>query len=103
MRHVWHDRRGVALSTFFAFVRPCGHCHCRSCTVIDPTEREELCLDGAIVVGANKRQEVCALHCSGSVVLKKQQVLKCVSKAIQRAADLNELIRSVIVDDREKR
>jgi len=29
--------------------------------------------------------------------------LKCVSKAIQRAADLNELIRSVIVDDREKR
>lgn len=71
--------------------------------MVDPTEREELCLEGTIVVGANKRQEVCALHCSGSVVVKKQHVLKCVAKAIQRAADLNELIRSVIADDREKR
>ena len=44
----------------------------RSCVIVDPTEREELCLEGTIVVGANKRQEICALHCGGNVVLKEE-------------------------------
>ena len=33
----------------------------------------------------------------------KFQILKCTTSAIQRAADLCELIRTVLVDDREKR
>lgn len=42
--------------------------------IVDPTDRERQVLDGCVVVGANKRKEICALHCTGSLVLDREQV-----------------------------
>jgi exosome complex RNA-binding protein Rrp42 (RNase PH superfamily) len=42
--------------------------------VVDLTEREENCTDGTILIAANKRQEICALHCNGTIAMQKQLV-----------------------------
>uniref|UniRef100_A0A0M3HX40 Exosome complex component RRP45 n=2 Tax=Ascaris TaxID=6251 RepID=A0A0M3HX40_ASCLU len=71
--------------------------------VIDPTEREAMCLKGAFVVAANKRHEVCALHQTGNLLLNEQLIVRCVDMAIQRAIDVTELISTVLTDDNNKR
>ncbi|KHN87499.1 Exosome complex component RRP45 [Toxocara canis] len=71
--------------------------------VIDPTEREEMCLQGTLVVAANKRHEICALHQTGNLLLNEQLIMRCVDSAIQRAVDVTELISVVLTDDNNKR
>ncbi|KAL4003861.1 prefoldin alpha subunit [Acanthocheilonema viteae] len=71
--------------------------------IIDPTDKEEQCLRGSLIVAANKRHEICALHQSGNFLLSEQLIVQCVDRAIQRAIDVSELINSVIADDNLKR
>lgn len=71
--------------------------------IIDPTDKEEQCLGGSLIVATNKRHEICALHQSGKLLLSEQLIVQCVDRAIQRAVDVSELIYSVITDDNLKR
>ncbi|CAG9537563.1 unnamed protein product [Cercopithifilaria johnstoni] len=71
--------------------------------IIDPTDKEEQCLRGSLIVATNKRHEICALHQSGNFFLSEQLIVQCVDRAIQRAVDVSELINSVIADDNLKR
>ncbi|EFO21387.1 hypothetical protein LOAG_07104 [Loa loa] len=71
--------------------------------IIDPTDKEEQCLRGSLIVATNKRHEICALHQSGNFLLSEQLIVQCVDRAIQRAVDVSELIYSVIADDNLKR
>uniref|UniRef100_A0A915Q1W1 Exosome complex component RRP45 n=1 Tax=Setaria digitata TaxID=48799 RepID=A0A915Q1W1_9BILA len=71
--------------------------------IIDPTDKEEQCIKGVLIVATNKRHEICALHQSGNFLLNEQLIVHCVDRAIQRAADVSELIHSVIADDNLKR
>ncbi|OZC06948.1 hypothetical protein X798_06045 [Onchocerca flexuosa] len=71
--------------------------------IIDPTDKEEQCLRGSLIVATNKRHEICALHQSGNFLLNEQLIVQCVDRAIQRAIDVTELIYSVIADDNLKR
>ncbi|EJW86796.1 hypothetical protein WUBG_02293 [Wuchereria bancrofti] len=71
--------------------------------IIDPTDKEEQCLGGSLIVATNKRHEICALHQSGKFLLSEQLIVQCVDRAIQRAIDVSELIYSVIADDNLKR
>ncbi|VDK71900.1 unnamed protein product [Onchocerca ochengi] len=71
--------------------------------IIDPTDKEEQCLRGSLIVATNKRHEICALHQSGNFLLNEQLIVQCVDRAIQRATDVTELIYSVIADDNLKR
>lgn len=49
--------------------------HIRTCLFVDPTELEEKMVEGKIIVGANSHREICALHCSGNILIKKPQVV----------------------------
>lgn len=42
--------------------------------IIDPTDKEEQCLKGSLIVATNKRHEICALHQSGNFLLSEQLV-----------------------------
>ncbi|VDM96385.1 unnamed protein product [Thelazia callipaeda] len=71
--------------------------------VTDPTDKEEQCLKGTLIVAANKRHEICALHQSGNFSLSEHLIVQCVNRAIQRALDISDLINSIIIDDKFKR
>ncbi|KAK0415852.1 hypothetical protein QR680_012156 [Steinernema hermaphroditum] len=75
----------------------------RGSVVVDCTEREELCLDGALTVAINKRREVCALHQSENIVVKKHLILRCIAEAMERASNITDLITTVLNDDKKKR
>jgi len=42
--------------------------------LVDPTQREHLVADGAVVVSMNKHREICMLETSGCVLLTAEQV-----------------------------
>ncbi|MCP9257168.1 Exosome complex component RRP45 [Dirofilaria immitis] len=58
--------------------------------IIDPTDKEEQCLRGSLIIATNKRHEICALHQSGNFFLNEQLIVQCVDRAIQRAIDVSE-------------
>lgn len=41
--------------------------------VIDPTEREELVANGAMVIAMNKHREICLLQMTGDMLLLQEQ------------------------------
>ncbi len=41
---------------------------------MDPTELEERCMDGKLVIGMNRHREVCTMQLSGNILLLKDQV-----------------------------
>jgi len=43
--------------------------------LVDPTQREQLVADGAMIVSMNKHREICMLETSGCVLLTLEQVL----------------------------
>lgn len=44
-------------------------CFFSQITLVDPTEKEQQCVSGHLVVACNKRKEVCALHQSSSFTI----------------------------------
>lgn len=42
--------------------------------MVDPTELEEKCMDGKLVVGMNRHREICTMQLSGNMLLLKDQV-----------------------------
>uniref|UniRef100_A0A1I7XRU0 RNase_PH_C domain-containing protein n=1 Tax=Heterorhabditis bacteriophora TaxID=37862 RepID=A0A1I7XRU0_HETBA len=86
----------------------CGTALCtmgstKETVLVDPTDKEQQCLSGCLVVACNKRREVCALHQSTNLILKTSTIETCVRRAMQRAVDLSELVSTVIHDDAHKR
>jgi len=67
--------------------------------IVDPLDMEEKVLEGKIVVGMNNHREICTLHCSGSMLINKAEVLRCTSTSIARVQDITALIRKVIAED----
>lgn len=43
--------------------------------MLDPTDREEMCLKGTLIVAVNKRHEICTLHQTGNLVLNQDLVI----------------------------
>ncbi len=52
-----------------------GEFYFRKYLLIDPTELEERCMDGKLVVGMNKHREISTMQLSGNILLLKDQVL----------------------------
>ena len=42
--------------------------------LVDPTELEERCMDGKLVIGMNRHREICTMQLSGNILLLKDQV-----------------------------
>lgn len=50
---------------------------CVSCStylLVDPCEKEELVMDGLLVIAMNKHREICSIQSSGGIMLLKDQV-----------------------------
>uniref|UniRef100_A0A914CSF0 Exoribonuclease phosphorolytic domain-containing protein n=1 Tax=Acrobeloides nanus TaxID=290746 RepID=A0A914CSF0_9BILA len=69
--------------------------------ILDPTDRETLCLEGSLVIGCNKRGEVCNLFQSGRLLINHEMVLKCIARALSRCEHVTDLIVAVV--ERQKR
>ncbi|GMT19493.1 hypothetical protein PFISCL1PPCAC_10790 [Pristionchus fissidentatus] len=72
-------------------------------TIVDPSDRESLYLDGALIVGCNRRREVCVLHQSNHLVLTTAQITACVKRAMERVGNLSDLISTVIADEARRK
>ena len=46
----------------------------RKYLLVDPTELEEKCMDGKLVIGMNRHREICTMKLSGNLLLLKDQV-----------------------------
>ncbi|CAF0706410.1 unnamed protein product [Brachionus calyciflorus] len=61
--------------------------------VVDPTELEEKCMDGKLVIGMNRHREICTMQLSGNMLLLKDQIKRCVDITANKVAKLTEFIQ----------
>lgn len=59
---------------------------------IDPSYEEERVMEGKLVVGMNKHRQLCCLQSAGSMLLMREQVLRCSNIAVQKVTQITEII-----------
>eukprot|EP00002_Diphylleia_rotans_P021745 TRINITY_DN4242_c0_g2_i1.p1 TRINITY_DN4242_c0_g2~~TRINITY_DN4242_c0_g2_i1.p1 ORF type:complete len:342 (-),score=101.51 TRINITY_DN4242_c0_g2_i1:427-1452(-) len=64
--------------------------------VIDPCYKEELVMDGRIIVTVNVQQQICALQKAGGTPLTIEQVSKCAQMAAIKVSQTYETINAVL-------
>ncbi|KAK5644296.1 hypothetical protein RI129_008141 [Pyrocoelia pectoralis] len=69
----------------------------------DPTLLEEGVADANLILGINSYKEICTLHLGGKAFMDPDIILKCASKAANRAAFLITDIKRVLREDIERR
>lgn len=78
--HGYTLKNTLLRSTLIQFLFPF-----RTCVTVDPTEREEHVFEGEVVVAMNSHKELCAVHCTGGMLLQKAQVIKFRIKFLSRS------------------
>jgi exosome complex component RRP45 len=63
---------------------------------VDPTELEERCMDGKLIIGMNRHREICTMQLSGNNLLFKDQIERCVNIATTKVTKLTETIQTEI-------
>ncbi|NXU51693.1 EXOS9 protein, partial [Turnix velox] len=71
--------------------------------LVDPSEREELVMDGVLVIAMNKHQEICTMQSCGGIMLVMDQVLRCSNIAAVKVAEITELIQKALENDQKVR
>ncbi|XP_010291903.1 PREDICTED: exosome complex component RRP45 [Phaethon lepturus] len=71
--------------------------------LVDPSEREELVMDGLLVIAMNKHREICTIQSSGGIMLVKDQVLRCSKITAVKVAEITELIQKALENDQKVR
>ncbi|RNA07885.1 Exosome complex component RRP45, partial [Brachionus plicatilis] len=74
--------------------------------LVDPTELEEKCMDGKLVIGMNRHREICTMQLSGNMLLLKDQIKRCVDITANKVLKITEFIQEEInknVNDLEKK
>ncbi|KAK1792590.1 hypothetical protein P4O66_012519 [Electrophorus voltai] len=71
--------------------------------LVDPCEKEELIMDGLLVMAMNKHREICSIQSSGGIMLLKEQVLRCSKIASVKVSEITELINKALENDRQAR
>ncbi|XP_060772526.1 exosome complex component RRP45 [Neoarius graeffei] len=71
--------------------------------LVDPCEKEELVMDGLLVLAMNKHREICSIQSSGGIMLLKDQVLRCSKIASVKVSEITELITKALENDRRVR
>ncbi|KAI4874155.1 hypothetical protein NFI96_014079, partial [Prochilodus magdalenae] len=71
--------------------------------LVDPCEKEELVMDGLLVIAMNKHREICSVQSSGGIMLLKDQVLRCSKIASVKVSEITELINKALENDRRVR
>ncbi|XP_072525995.1 exosome complex component RRP45 [Salminus brasiliensis] len=71
--------------------------------LVDPCEKEELVMDGLLVIAMNKHREICSVQSSGGIMLLKDQVLRCSKIASVKVSEISELINKALENDKRVR
>jgi len=66
--------------------------------LVDPSELEEKCMDGKLVVGMNRHREICTMQLSGNVLILKDQIQRCANIAVTKVVKLTEFIQEEIAN-----
>lgn len=80
----------IPLTTTFAFFDQGKY------LLVDPTDIEERCMDGKLVIGMNRHQEICTMQLSGNILLLKDQIKRCVNIAGSKVTQLTEYIQAEV-------
>ncbi|KAI0226826.1 Exosome complex component RRP45 [Lamellibrachia satsuma] len=71
--------------------------------LVDPNEMEERVMDGKMVIGMNKHRELVTLQLTGSMLLHKDQVLRCTQIASLKVQEMTALIEEALKNDTHER
>jgi exosome complex component RRP45 len=69
-----------------------GFMHGVSEPIVDPTDREYLKIHGFLIIGANKRDQICLLYQSGNVSLTEDTISRCSDIAMERAREITKVL-----------
>ena len=61
-------------------------------TIVDPTNREQLVMDGSITFALNRHKELCALDFNGGCEIKTTQLFACAKLAEKKGKELCEML-----------
>ena len=68
------------------------------CTLIDPSSDEERLMDGFFSISMNRRKEICGIHMSGKLGLKREQIELCKTLAFKKVIELSDYIEQIVTD-----
>ncbi|KAI7898841.1 ribosomal protein S5 domain 2-type protein [Cokeromyces recurvatus] len=71
--------------------------------VVDPNYLENQAKEGDMTITMNIHREICCLSKAGGIPLEMDQVLRCSQIAIIKVNEIDELIKKVLEEDKEKR
>ncbi|XP_071787486.1 exosome complex component RRP45-like [Asterias amurensis] len=102
--HLPEDRDPVPLSvhhmplcTTFAFYEQGKY------LLVDPMYKEELVMEGNMVVSMNAHRELCTVQMTGGMLLLKDQILRCSQIAVIKVGEITELIKKALSNDARAR
>ncbi|XP_072171407.1 exosome complex component RRP45-like [Diadema setosum] len=71
--------------------------------LVDPTEKEEAVMEGTVVIGMNVHRELCTMQVTGSMLLLKEQILRCCKIAVVKVSELTDIIKQALENDTRAR
>ncbi|XP_030836167.1 exosome complex component RRP45 [Strongylocentrotus purpuratus] len=71
--------------------------------LVDPTEKEEKVMEGTMVVGMNVHRELCTMQVTGSMLILKEQIIRCCQIGVVKVSELTELIKQALEKDKTAR
>ncbi|XP_057312809.1 exosome complex component RRP45-like isoform X3 [Hydractinia symbiolongicarpus] len=102
--HSFDEKEAVPLNvhhmpicTTFGFIGEGEH------VIIDPEEKEENIVSGQMTLAFNIHSEMCCAQMSGGVLLEAEQLMQCAKIASVKAAEIIELIKQCLEEDRLSR
>lgn len=76
---------------------------CRKIAVADACALEERVSDANLIFAINSYKELCCMHLGGTVLTSPQLIMRCSSKAAERAKRIVEFVKSSLLDDEKDR
>jgi len=64
--------------------------------IVDPSESECVCVNGFLVIGTNRRDEICLMFQSGRLNITPENIIKCADVAIEHAKEMANLMTAEV-------
>ncbi|XP_068718992.1 exosome complex component RRP45-like isoform X1 [Montipora capricornis] len=71
--------------------------------VVDPTDKEEIVMDGRMTMAMNIHREICGAVMGGGVSLESDQIIRCSKIASVKVAEIISLIQESLAEDAKQR
>ncbi|XP_027059880.1 exosome complex component RRP45-like [Pocillopora damicornis] len=71
--------------------------------LVDPTDKEEIVMDGRMIMAMNIHREICGAVMGGGVSLESEQILRCSKIASVKVTEIVALIQEALEEDSKQR